>query len=161
MPFGKSFHTLSKTSNEFVNQATIGFKRRDAEFTSIVGSANSATSCSSGGVQLMTRRMVDKVDKTTDSSVDFAISADGMFIVNTLENVNKEIELAQNSIFDAKLLAEILKGDYSFSNFSKIFKIPIGCHHSEQQVSTTVIIVTIDDDTINMLGQDKLEEANL
>jgi flagellar basal body rod protein FlgG len=82
MPFGELFQTLSETINLIeTNQATIGFKRRDAEFTAIVTNANS-----SGGVQVVTRRMVDKVDKTTDNSVYFAISADGMFIVNTLED---------------------------------------------------------------------------
>ncbi|MCC2647087.1 MAG: flgE [Rickettsiaceae bacterium] len=78
-------NAISMISDNVANNTTVGYKRRDADFTTIVTNASSTTAYSSGGVQVTTRRMVDKVGVTqaTGNPTDMAINGAGMFVVNS------------------------------------------------------------------------------
>lgn len=78
-------NNISMIADNVANQTTVGFRGRIADFKTTVTNANSTTSYSSGGVQVNTRRMVDKggVTQSTGNAMDLAINGQGMFVGNT------------------------------------------------------------------------------
>ncbi|MDF2965092.1 MAG: flgE [Rickettsiaceae bacterium] len=92
---------ISMISDNVANNATVGYKRRDAEFTTIVTNANSTTTYSSGGVQVLTRRMVDRggTTQTTGNPTDMAINGAGMFVVNSQTDGTGEFKYTRSASF--------------------------------------------------------------
>jgi flagellar hook-basal body protein len=94
-------NAISMIGDNVANNTTVGFKKREADFMTIVTNANSSTSYSSGGVAVNTRRMIDKVGVTqsTGNAMDLAINGQGMFVVNSKPDGQGEFQYTRAGSF--------------------------------------------------------------
>ena len=77
--------SISMISNNIANVSTVGFKRTDAAFSSLVTNPEYATSYSSGSVHSVQNARIDQQGSLQQSSsgTDIAISGNGFFVVKS------------------------------------------------------------------------------
>ena len=75
--------SISMISNNIANVSTVGFKRTDAAFSSLVTSTDRSTSYSSGSARSIQKARIDQqgILQQSSSGTDIAISGNGFFIV--------------------------------------------------------------------------------
>jgi flagellar hook protein FlgE len=81
---------LSAISNNIANATTIGYKRVDNSFTSMVTSTGSQATYSPGGARATVKNLIDAQGSTntTTSSLDLAIQGRGFFVVRSSSDDN-------------------------------------------------------------------------
>ncbi len=77
--------SISMISNNIANVSTVGFKRTDAAFSSLVTNPEYATSYSSGSVHSVQNARIDQqgILQQSSSGTDIAISGNGFFVVKS------------------------------------------------------------------------------
>jgi flagellar hook protein FlgE len=77
--------SISMISNNIANVSTIGYKRTDAAFSSLVTSSGRSTAYSSGSVRSVQNARIDQqgILQQSTSSTDIALSGNGFFIVKS------------------------------------------------------------------------------
>ncbi len=75
-------------SDNIANVNTVGYKKAQAQFQSLVVNASSVTSFSPGGVRATTRYNIDQQGQlaSTSAPTDIAISGQGLFVVTALSD---------------------------------------------------------------------------
>ena len=75
-------------SDNISNVNTVGYKRTDAQFSTLVTRPTTATTYTPGGVQSLPRPLVDEQGllQSSTSSTDLAIQGNGFFVVNEISN---------------------------------------------------------------------------
>lgn len=86
---------LGAISDNISNTATVGYKRSEVQFSSLVTSQISKVSYAAGGVQGNVRSLVDRQGllQSTGSSTDIAINGDGFFVVSDIPNADPSQDL--------------------------------------------------------------------
>lgn len=81
---------LSAISNNIANATTIGYKRVDNSFTSMVTTTGSQAAYSPGGARATVKNLIDAQGSTntTTSTLDLAIQGRGFFVVRSSSNNN-------------------------------------------------------------------------
>ncbi|TVQ85156.1 MAG: flagellar hook protein FlgE [Micavibrio sp.] len=84
--------SISMISNNIANVSTVGFKRTDAAFSSLVTTANNSTAFTPGSVRTVQKGRVDQqgILQQSNSATDVAISGNGFFVVRNDLGVNGE-----------------------------------------------------------------------
>ncbi len=84
--------SISMISNNIANVSTVGFKRTDAAFSSLVTTANNSTAFTPGSVRAVQKGRVDQqgILQQSNSATDVAISGNGFFVVRNDLGVNGE-----------------------------------------------------------------------
>jgi flagellar hook protein FlgE len=79
---------MGMIADNISNVNTIGYKKTQAAFSTLVTSAATATTYSPGGVGSSPNSLIDRQGllQSSASSTDLAISGDGFFVVNTVNN---------------------------------------------------------------------------
>lgn len=77
--------SISMISNNIANVSTVGFKRTDAAFSSLVTSTDRSTSYSSGSARSVQKARIDQqgILQQSSSGTDIAVSGNGFFIVKS------------------------------------------------------------------------------
>ncbi|MFH1157932.1 MAG: flagellar hook-basal body complex protein [Pseudomonadota bacterium] len=77
--------SISMISNNIANVSTVGFKRMDAAFSSLVTSSGRSTSYSSGSARSVQKARIDQqgILQQSSSGTDIAVSGNGFFIVKS------------------------------------------------------------------------------
>jgi flagellar hook protein FlgE len=80
---GAQSQSLGMISNNIANVNTVGYKRNQATFSSLVTQEGRATAYSPGGVRAQTQSTINQrgILQQTNSTTDAAISGDGFFVV--------------------------------------------------------------------------------
>ncbi|MEM7652523.1 MAG: flagellar hook-basal body complex protein, partial [Pseudomonadota bacterium] len=75
---------MGAISDNIANVSTVGFKRVDVQFSTLVTERLTSTSFQPGGVQARPRQLVDQqgILQSTQSTTDLAVSGRGMFVVS-------------------------------------------------------------------------------
>lgn len=92
-------HKISAISDNIANANTIGYKRSDVPFSTMVTSQTSKTAYSAGGIRSAPLMQVDKQGllQSTSSSTDLAINGKGFFVVST--KAEKTFDGSSQSLF--------------------------------------------------------------
>ncbi len=74
---------MASISDNIANMNTVGYKRTDTQFASLVADSNSANGYKGGGVRAVNLPLIDQQGllQSTSSKTDLAISGQGMFVV--------------------------------------------------------------------------------
>jgi len=77
-------NAIGLISDNIANMNTVGYKRSDYQFASLVSQSSGSTDFSSGGVRAIAVPLIDQQGllQSTSNSTDLAISGDGMFVVS-------------------------------------------------------------------------------
>lgn len=84
--------SLGMISNNISNVSTVGFKRVDAAFQSLVTNTNRTSAYSPGSVNVVQNARVDQqgILQQSSSATDIAISGNGFFVVKTSTDIGAE-----------------------------------------------------------------------
>jgi len=76
---------MGAISDNIANVSTVGFKRVDVQFSTLVTERLTSTSFQPGGVQARPRQLVDQqgILQSTQSTTDLAVSGRGLFVVSS------------------------------------------------------------------------------
>jgi len=83
---------LGMISNNIANVSTVGYKRTDASFSSLVTTQNQSTLYTPGGVKVAQNARISQagVLQQSSSATDLAISGNGMFVVRAGSSASSE-----------------------------------------------------------------------
>ena len=83
---------LGMISNNIANVSTVGYKRTDASFSSLVTTQNQSTLYTPGGVKVSQNARISQagVLQQSSSATDLAISGSGMFVVRAGNTTGSE-----------------------------------------------------------------------
>src|SRR4051812_5054153 len=87
--------SMSMISDNIANVNTVGYKRSEAAFSSLVTAQSSSTAYASGAVRASTLQQINQqgVLQQSTSATDFALSGNGFFVVKS--SVNDGLQEAQ------------------------------------------------------------------